>query len=81
MEFKDTEMFEFNSDLWKMVTPFTENREDVMMASAVLLKTAIQMYTVVMSDEDIAALLSHEVCESIPDLRDNLQEQLKRTVH
>ena len=77
----DRQMFDFSTKLWKMVTPYTENKEDVMMASAVLLNTAVQMYTVVMSDEDIAGLLSHEVCESIPELRSTLQKQLTRTVH
>jgi hypothetical protein len=81
LENLDSELFTLNSDLWKMLTPFTENREDVMMASAILLKTAIQMYTVVMTDEDIAGLLSHEVCESIPELREGFQKQLTRTLH
>ena len=70
-----------NYKLWSMLEPYTRNQDDVMMASAVMLKICIQLYTIVMEDEEIAAFLSHEAIESIPNLRMQLQQSLKMSIH
>jgi len=83
LDLNDTaiEMYEFNKKLWELIEPHSSTKHDVLMASAVLLKTAIQLYTVVLDDNDISAMLSHEVSESIPVLRKKLQNMLNRSVH
>tara|TARA_Y100000004_G_scaffold172923_1_gene210266 strand:+ start:343 stop:627 length:285 start_codon:yes stop_codon:yes gene_type:complete len=77
----DMDMIDFQQKLWDLLTPHTENKENVYMASAIMLKTAVQLYTVVLRDEDIAAILSHEVIESIPQLRASLEQKLHGTIH
>ena len=77
----ELEMYELQRKLWELLTPYTESNEDVMMSTAVLMKTAIQMYTVVMSDEDIERLLAHYIRDSIPEIRAQFQKQLTSTVH
>ena len=77
----EVEMYEFNKKVWELIEPHSSTQHDVLMASAVLLKTAIQLYTVVLKDEDISAMLSHEACESIPVLRKKLQRMLNRSLH
>ena len=77
----ELEMYELQRKLWELLTPYTESNEDVMMSTAVLMKTAIQMYTVVLTDEDIERLLAHYIRDSIPEIRAQFQKQLTSTVH
>ena len=77
----ELEMYELQHKLWELLTPYTETHEDVMMSTAVLMKTAIQMYTVVLTDEDIERLLAHYIRDSIPEIRAQFQKQLTSTVH
>jgi len=75
------EMEILNYSLWKLLEPYTRSQENVLMASGVLMKTAIQLYTIVLQDEDIAGMMAHEFAESIPELRKSLQKSLKMSVH
>ena len=76
------EMDELNHKIWNLLETYTSNKDDLLMSAAVLMKSAVQLYTVVMNDEDIAAILSHEIVESIPTLRAKLEDGLyKRTIH
>ena len=77
----ELEMYELQRKLWELLTPYTESNEDVMMSTAVLMKTAIQMYTVVMSDEDIERLLANYISASIPEIREQFQKHLTSTIH
>ena len=77
----ELEMYELQRKLWELLTPYTESNEGVMMSTAVLMKTAIQMYTVVMSDEDIERLLANYISASIPEIREQFQKQLTSTIH
>ena len=77
----ELEMYEFQQKLWELLTPYTESNDDVMMSTAVLMKTAIQMYTVVMTDEDIERLISNHITDSIPEIRAQFQKQLHMQVH
>lgn len=75
------EMEALNYQVWQLLEPYTRSQDNILMTSAVLLKIAIQMYTVVLNDEDIAGMLSHEAIDSIPDLRRQLQKNLKKSIH
>lgn len=75
------DMEALNYQVWQLLEPYTRTQDGVLMASAVLLKIAIQMYSVVSNDEDIAGMLSHEAIESIPTLRRQLQKNLKLSIH
>lgn len=70
-----------NHQIWKLLEPHTRSQESVMLASAVLMKTAIQLYTIVLDDEDIAGMMAHEMADSIPELRRSLQKSLKMSIH
>ena len=78
---EDDNALQFQSDLWNLITPHTEEQGSVMMSAAIMLKTAIQLYTCVMNDEDIERLLQENVCESIPQMRSSMQDQLTRVIH
>ncbi len=78
---KELEMYELQKKLWDILTPYTETSKDVMMSTAILMKTAIQMYTVVMTDEDIQRMLSGYICDSIPEMRAAFERQLHTQVH
>ena len=54
--------------------------EECIIAAAVLLKTAIQLYTVVLNDEGIEQVFSVAL-DSIPQLRDTVNKFDKPTIH
>jgi ribosomal protein L17 len=56
-------------------------KDDLMMSSAILMKTAIELYTVVLPDEAIENMLTNEVVNSIPAIREKMEGSLKVTVH
>ena len=56
-------------------------KEDLMMSSAILMKTSIELYTVILPDEAIESMLTNEIVDSIPAIREKMQGSLKPTVH
>ena len=72
-------MKEMQKKLYELISSGT--REDLMMSSAILMKTAIELYTVVLSDEAIEHMLTNEIVNSIPVLREKMEESLHVTVH
>ena len=56
-------------------------KEDLMMSSAILMKTAIELYTVILPDEAIENMLTNEILNSIPAIREKMEGNLKHTVH
>ena len=57
------------------------SKDDLMMSSAILMKTAIELYTVVLPDEAIESMLTNEIVDSIPAIREKMEGSLKPTVH
>ena len=56
-------------------------KEDLMMSSAILMKTSIELYTVVLPDEAIESMLTNEIVNSIPAIREKMEGTLNPTVH
>ena len=56
-------------------------KEDLMMSSAILMKTSIELYTVILPDEAIESMLTNEIVNSIPAIRQKMEGSLNPTVH
>ena len=78
---KDIEMKmeEMQIEIYKLVSSGT--KEDLLMSSAVLMKTALELYTVVLPDKAIAEMLTNEIVDSIPSIREKMEGSLKPTIH
>ena len=72
-------MKEMQEKLYELISSGT--REDLLMSSAILMKTAIELYTVVLPDEAIESMLTNDMVDSIPALRKGMKESLNHTVH
>ena len=57
------------------------SKDDLLMSSAILMKTAIELYTVILPDEAIESMLTNEIVNSIPAIREKMEGTLKPTVH
>ena len=56
-------------------------KDDLMMSSAILMKTAIELYTVILPDEAIESMLTNEILNSIPAIRQKMEGTIKVTLH
>ena len=75
----EMQMEEMQKKIYELVSAGTQ--EDLLMSSAVLMKTAIELYTIILPDEDIESMLTNEIVDSIPAIREKMQGSLKPTVH
>ena len=75
----EVRMKEMQKKLYELISSGT--KEDLMMSSAILMKTAIELYTVVLPDEAIEHMLTNEIVNSIPALREGMEGSLHVTVH
>ena len=57
------------------------SKDDLLMSSAILMKTAIELYTVILPDEAIESMLTNEIDNSIPAIREKMEGSLNPTVH
>ena len=70
---------EMQRKVYELVSSGT--KEDLMMSSAILMKTAIELYTVILPDEAIENMLTNEIVNSIPAIREKMQGTINPTVH
>ena len=70
---------EMQKKVYELVASGT--KEDLMMSSAILMKTAIELYTVILPDEAIESMLTNEIVNSIPAIREKMEGSLYPTVH
>ena len=56
-------------------------KDDLFKSSAILMKTAIELYTVILPDEAIENMLTNEIVDSIPAIREQMEGSLHVTVH
>ena len=70
---------EMQKKVYELVSSGT--KEDLMMSSAILMKTAIELYTVVLPDEAIENMLTNEIVNSIPVIRKKMEGSINPTVH
>lgn len=74
-------MMEINKAIWDAIIPHTKNEEDIVLTSAVLLKSAIQLYTLSLQDEEIEEMLTGYALDAIPALRESFDFIIKRTIN
>ena len=70
-------------ELWDVVNNHVgpEDRSAVLALSGCMIKVALQLYTIILRDEDIECVLE-VVAEDIPKLRANMESNLgERTLH
>ena len=72
-------MEEMQKKLYELISSGT--KEDLLMSSAILIKTAIELYTVILPDEAIEQMLTNEIVDSIPAIREKMEGSLYVTVH
>lgn len=77
------QILEFQDELWNLTQKYvgTTDEDSVLATSAMLLKVTMQLYSVVLSDEEIIYLLDH-VKNNIPETSKSMKELMgKRTLH
>ena len=72
-------MEEMQKKLYELISSGT--KEDLLMSSAILIKTAIELYTVILPDEAIESMLTNEIVNSIPAIREKMEGTINPTVH
>ena len=79
MEILTKKATEMQMKVYELVASGT--KDDLMMSSAILMKTAIELYTVVLPDEAIENMLTNEIVNSIPAIREKMEGSISPTVH
>ena len=70
---------EMQKKVYELVASGT--KDDLMMSSAILMKTSIELYTVILPDEAIENMLTNEIVNSIPAIREKMEGSINPTVH
>ena len=78
-ESTEMKMESMQKKLYELVS--SVSKEDLLMSSAILIKTAIELYTVILPDEAIENMLTNEIVDSIPAIREQMEGSLHVTVH
>ena len=81
---KDEELQIISQQLWDIVNEHVgpTDSTQLLATSGMMLKTALELYTVILSDEEIENLLDHVVRNAIPQNRAKMSEKLgERTLH
>ena len=80
----DKELQIISGKLWDIVNEHVgpTDKTELLATSGMMLKTALELYTVILSDDEIENLLDHVVRNAIPQNRAKMTEKLgERTVH
>ena len=78
-ESTEMKMESMQKKLYELVS--SGSKEDLLMSSAILIKTAIELYTVILPDEAIENMLTNEIVDSIPAIREQMEGSLHVTLH
>ncbi|SVA19731.1 uncharacterized protein METZ01_LOCUS72585 [marine metagenome] len=81
---EDEELQIISQQLWDIVNEHVgpTDKTQLLATSGMMLKTALELYTVVLSDEEIENLLDHVVRNAIPKNRAKMSEKLgERVLH
>ena len=75
---KDEELQEISRKLWDIVNEHVgpTDKTELLATSGMMLKTALELYTVVLSDEEIEHLLDHVVKNALPQNRAKMSEKM-----
>ena len=81
---KDEELQEISRKLWDIVNEHVgpTDKTELLASSGMMLKTALELYTVILSDDEIENLLDHVVRNAIPQNRAKMTEKMgERVLH
>ena len=75
---KDEELQEISRKLWDIVNEHVgpTDKTELLATSGMMLKTALELYTVILSDDEIENLLDHVVRNAIPQNRAKMTEKM-----
>ena len=62
--------------LWKSIESYLETDKDIVMTSAVLIRIALSLYTVILPDDEDVEKIAIEGMKTIPDLRKLMKREL-----
>ena len=84
MPIDDKELHEIAQKLWDIVNDHVgpTEKEELLATSGMMLKTALELYTVVLTDAEIEHLLDHIVKTALPQNRAKMVQKIgERTLH
>ena len=75
---KDEELQEISRKLWDIVNEHVgpTDKTELLATSGMMLKTALELYTVILSDDEIENLLDHVVKNALPQNRAKMSEKM-----
>jgi len=79
----EKQLIEFQNELWKLTQKYVESDDstNVLTMSGMMLKVAMQLYSVVLTDEAIMDLLDY-VKINVPETSEKMKELIgERTLH
>ena len=62
--------------LWKSIESYLETDKDIVMTSAVLIRIALSLYTVILPDDKDVEKIAIQGMKTIPDLRKLMRREL-----
>ena len=62
--------------LWKTIESYLESDKDIILTSAVLIRIALSLYTVILPDDEDVEKIAIQGMKTIPDLRKIMRREL-----
>tara|TARA_B110000438_G_scaffold264723_1_gene277596 strand:- start:337 stop:603 length:267 start_codon:yes stop_codon:yes gene_type:complete len=62
--------------MWKTIESYLETDKDIILTSAVLIRIALSLYTVILPDDEDVEKIAIEGMKTIPDLRKLMKREL-----
>jgi hypothetical protein len=84
MPVEDKELQEISQKLWDIVNDHVgpQDPSQLLATSGMMMKVAMELYTVILSDEEIENLLDHIVKTALPENRAKMSQKIgERTLH
>lgn len=66
--------------IWGEVETYTSSHKDVVITSAILIKIALSLYTVILEDDKDVEKITQAAIDSIPQLRARMQRELNTPI-
>ena len=62
--------------LWKTIESYLETHKDIILTSAVLIRIALSLYTIILPDDEDVEKIAIQGMKTIPDLRKLMRREL-----
>ena len=62
--------------MWKTIESYLETDKDIILTSAVLIRIALSLYTIILPDDEDVEKIAIEGMKTIPDLRKLMKREL-----